>query len=219
MADIDKLLEGFQRFRKRYFETDRALYQRLTQQGQSPKTLMIGCSDSRVDPAIITDTDPGDLFVVRNVANLVPPCDTGGAYHGTSAALEFAVCHLKVANIVVLGHARCGGIKALLESEGSVPPNQGFIAPWVNMAARARDRVLGRWPEAGKEFQQRACERASILVSLDNLMTFSFVSQRAEAGQLQLYGWYFDLENGELMQYDPQTGRFHDLYDRLRGDL
>jgi carbonic anhydrase len=212
MAEIEALLQGFQRFRRKLFEPNRELFNQLARQGQAPKTMVIGCSDSRVDPAIITDASPGDLFVVRNVANLVPPYESTGTYHGTSAALEFAVCNLKVKNIVVLGHAQCGGIKALLEGNGEKTEGESFITPWVKMATPARERVLARWPDASKEFQQRACERASILVSLENLMSFPFVKRRVEEGHLQLYGWYFDIDNGELLQYDPETHRFHDLY-------
>ena len=115
MPEIRKLLQGFQRFRVKRFEPNRALFNRLAMQGQTPRTLLIGCSDSRVDPAILTDSDPGEIFVVRNVANLVPPFETGGRYHGTSAALEFAVCNLKVHSVVILGHSHCGGISALLD--------------------------------------------------------------------------------------------------------
>ena len=212
MTNINELLQGFQRFRVKSFEPNRDLFNRLAMQGQTPRTLLIGCSDSRVDPAILTDSAPGDLFVIRNVANLVPPHETGGRYHGTSAALEFAVCNLKVSNIIILGHSRCGGIRALLEGYGENDEGEGFIAPWVKIAASARDEVLRRWPDASNEFKQRACERAGIRASLNNLMTFPFIRQRVEQGQLKLYGWYYDLENGELMQYDPEKDRFYDLY-------
>ncbi|MDG4595268.1 MAG: carbonic anhydrase [Candidatus Contendobacter sp.] len=212
MTTISALLQGFQRFRVKHFEPNRDLFNRLAMQGQTPRTLLIGCSDSRVDPAILTDSAPGDLFVIRNVANLVPPHETGGRYHGTSAALEFAVCNLKVANIIILGHSRCGGIRALLEGYGENDEGEGFIAPWVKIAASARDEVLQRWPDASNEFKQRACERAGIRASLTNLMTFPFIRQRVEQGELKLYGWYYDLENGELMQYDPDKDRFYDLY-------
>ncbi len=212
MTNINELLQGFQRFRVKSFEPNRELFNRLAMQGQTPRTLLVGCSDSRVDPAILTDSAPGDLFVVRNVANLVPPHETTGRYHGTSAALEFAVCNLKVHNIIILGHSRCGGIRALLEGYGENDEGEGFIAPWVKIAASARDEVLQRWPDASNEFKQRACERAGIRASLTNLMTFPFIRQRVEQGELKLYGWYYDLENGELMQYDPEKDRFYDLY-------
>jgi carbonic anhydrase len=150
--------------------------------------------------------------VVRNVANLVPPYETTGRYHGTSAALEFGVCNLKVHNIIVLGHSRCGGISALLDGYGENDEGEGYIAPWVRIAAPARDEVLRRWPDASSEFKQRACERAGIRTSLMNLMTFPFIRQRVEDGRVKLYGWYYDLENGELMQYDPDKDRFYDMY-------
>lgn len=209
MAEIEELLQGFRRFRTKYFLENRDLFNNLAAHGQSPKTMVIGCSDSRVDPAIIMDAAPGDLFVVRNVANLVPPSETGGVYHGTSAALEYAVRHLQVKNIVVLGHAQCGGIQALMEGNEE---RDGFIGAWVKIAARARDKVLERWPGIGQELQQRACERASILVSLDNLMSFTFIKDAVEAGRLQLFGWYFNIGNGELLQYDSDKRHFHDLY-------
>ena len=212
MTTINELLQGFQRFRLNNFEPNRELFNRLAMKGQMPRTLLIGCSDSRVDPAILTDSAPGDLFVVRNVANLVPPCETGGRYHGTSAAMEFAVCNLKVDNIIVLGHSRCGGISALLDGYGENDEGEGYIAPWVRIAAPARNEVVQRWPEASREFKQRACERAGVRVSLTNLMTFPFIRQRVEQGALSLYGWYYDLENGELMQYDPDKDRFYDMY-------
>lgn len=212
MTEINELLRGFQRFRVKSFEPNRDVFNRLAMQGQTPRALLIGCSDSRVDPAILTDSAPGDLFVVRNVANLVPPHETSGRYHGTSAALEFGICNLEIPNIIVLGHSRCGGIRALLEGYGRNDEGEGFIAPWVQIAAPARDEVLRRWPDASNEFKQRACERAGVRISLTNLMTFPFVRQRVEAGSLSLYGWYYDLENGELMQYDPEKDRFYDLY-------
>ncbi|MGB5063911.1 MAG: carbonic anhydrase, partial [Candidatus Competibacter sp.] len=146
MSDIHELLKGFQRFRVKSFEPNRELFNRLAMQGQTPGTLLIGCSDSRVDPAILTDSAPGDLFVVRNVASLVPPYETTGRYHGTSAALEFAVCNLHVHNIIVLGHSHCGGISALLDGYGENDEGEGYIAPWVRIAAPARDEVLRRWP-------------------------------------------------------------------------
>ncbi|CDI01250.1 MAG: carbonic anhydrase [Candidatus Competibacter denitrificans] len=212
MTNINELLQGFHRFRLKNFEPNRELFNQLAMKGQTPRTLLIGCSDSRVDPAILTDSAPGALFVIRNVANLIPPCETGGRYHGTSAAVEYAVCNLEVDNIIVLGHSRCGGINALLEGYGANNEGEGYIAPWVQIAAPARDEVLRRWPDASREFKQRACERAGVRVSLTNLMTFPFIRQRVEAGSLRLYGWYYDLENGELMQYDPDKDRFYDMY-------
>jgi len=218
VTEINELIRGFQRFRAKSFEPNREMFNRLAMEGQTPSTMIIGCSDSRVDPAILTDSAPGDLFVVRNVANLVPPHETTGRYHGTSAALEFAVCNLCVRNIIILGHSHCGGINALLEGYGQNEEGEGFIAPWVRIATSARDEVLRRWPDASQEYKQRACERAGIRASITNLMTFPFVRERSENRRLNLYGWYYDLENGELMQYDPERDRFYDLYFGLAGE-
>lgn len=212
MPTVNELLQGFQRFRVKSFHPQRETFNRLALQGQTPSTLLVSCSDSRVDPAILTDSAPGDLFVVRNVANLIPPCETGGRHHGTSAAVEYAVCNLEVRDIIILGHSHCGGITALLDGYGENSEGEGYIAPWMNIAASARDEVVQRWPDASRDFKQRACERAGIRISLANLMTFPFVRQRVEAGRLFLYGWYYDLENGEVLQYDAEKDRFYDLY-------
>ena len=206
--EIRKLIDGFGRFRTAHFETGGSLYQRLTREGQAPRTMVIACCDSRVDPAIVTDCDPGDLFVVRNVANLVPPYETAGHYHGTSAALEFAVLGLNVRHVVVMGHARCGGIRALL---GGLPQDSGvgqFIKPWMEIANAARHEAATAATAAEGE---RAVEQAAIRISLDNLMTFPWIRERTADGRLTLHGWYFDLDQGQLLHYRPDTGRYEPL--------
>jgi len=203
------LIEGFQRFRERHFAEDSVQFQNLVQFGQTPKALVVACCDSRVDPALVLDCAPGDLFVVRNVANLVPPAENQGHYHGTSAALEFGVKDLAVRHIIVLGHAQCGGIHALLE--GSVDKEESFIAEWMGIADAAREQVEREHANASSEVRHRACEQQAILVSLDNLRTFSWVRERVEQGKLTLHGWYFDIERGELLGYDVTTGKFEPL--------
>ncbi len=203
------LIEGFQRFRERHFAEDSVQFQNLVQFGQTPKALVVTCCDSRVDPALVLDCAPGDLFVVRNVANLVPPAENQGHYHGTSAALEFGVKDLAVRHIIVLGHAQCGGIHALLE--GSVDKEESFIAEWMGIADAAREQVEREHANASSEVRHRACEQQAILVSLDNLRTFSWVRERVEQGKLTLHGWYFDIERGELLGYDATTGKFEPL--------
>jgi carbonic anhydrase len=203
------LIEGFQRFRERHFAEDSVQFQNLVQFGQTPKALVVACCDSRVDPALVLDCAPGDLFVVRNVANLVPPAENQGHYHGTSAALEFGVKDLAVRHIIVLGHAQCGGIHALLE--GSVDKEESFIAEWMGIADAAREQVEREHANASSEVRHRACEQQAILVSLDNLRTFSWVRERVEQGELALHGWYFDIERGELLGYDATTGKFEPL--------
>jgi len=206
MDDIARLIEGFARFRAKYFENRPELFSQLARKGQTPRVMVVACCDSRVDPAIITDADPGDLFVVRNVANLVPPCETGGGYHGTSAALEFAVQSLCVRHIIVLGHSQCGGIQSLLQD--SKAPQGDFIIPWMAIAGEARQKASARHA-AGAE-RQRACEQAAIQVSLRNLMSFPWVRERVEQGALHLHGWYFDIDRGALLHYNAQTNRFEE---------
>jgi len=209
MSNIDQFIAGYQRFHENYFVGDEPLFGSLSQ-GQNPDTLVIACSDSRVDPAIVMDAKPGDLFVVRNVANLVPPYEKGGGYHGVSAALEFGVTGLNVRHIMVMGHRQCGGIKALAHG---VPEgiDGEFIRPWVSIAEPALKQVHQRHPNATPAEVACACELAGIIVSLENLMTFPFIKSRVEAGTLTLHGWYFDIETGVMSAYDPETLSFQKL--------
>jgi carbonic anhydrase len=209
MSSPKQLIEGFRRFREHHFAEGGVQFQDLVQFGQTPKALVVACCDSRVDPALVLDCAPGDLFVVRNVANLVPPAENQGHYHGTSAALEFGVRNLGVQHIIVLGHAQCGGIHALLE--GSVDKEESFIAEWMGIADAAREQVEQEHAHASSEVRHRACEQQAILVSLDNLMTFSWIRERVEQGKLALHGWYFDIGRGELLGYDATTRRFETL--------
>jgi len=205
MANIDSLFDGFSRFKDQYFGNDSALYDSM-KNGQPAKTMMVACCDSRVDPAILTDCDPGDLFTVRNVANLVPPCEDDGHYHGTSSALEYAVNHLEVENIIVMGHANCGGIKALWEDDGS--SQSQFINDWVSIAQAAKDKVKKDLPTANAQVQIKTCEQQAILVSLENLLSFSCIRKRVEEGTLSLHGWYFDIPEGELLSYNHESSTF-----------
>lgn len=201
-----ELIEGFRRFRAHHFAEEAGQYRELVQFGQAPKALVVACCDSRVDPALVLDCAPGDLFVIRNVANLVPPAENQGHYHGTSAALEFGVRNLQVPHVIVLGHTQCGGIHALLE--GAVASEQTFIAEWMGIAEAARKQVEIEYSNATAQQRHRACEQRSILVSLNNLMTFSWVRERVEAGTLALHGWHFDIEGGDLFGYNPATLQF-----------
>jgi len=202
------LIAGFRRFRETYYEQNRPLFDALARKEQSPQVMMISCCDSRVDPALLFASEPGDLFVIRNVANLIPPYAPDSQYHGTSAALEFAVCGLKVKHAVVLGHSRCGGVRALLQ-DVSEDAASDFVRPWMEIAAPARDRA--RWRAAGQpdEVLRKVCEQETVQVSLANLMTFPWIRERVETNQLQLHGWYFDLENGELYALQRSDGAFH----------
>lgn len=210
MKDIERFISGFRTFKEHYFGAESSHFEPL-KHGQNPKTMIISCSDSRVDPAILTNCAPGDLFTVRNVANLVPPCEEDGGRHGVSAALEFAVCHLGVEHIVVLGHSQCGGIKALMAGTCGCKGG-GFISNWMSIAEAARQRVLTDLPDKDASLQQRAAEQAAVLLSLENLMSFPFIAERVSGGSLSLHGWYFDLAEGTLLEYHPELGRFEALH-------
>ena len=204
------LIDGFKRFRQKYFVMEKDLYQTFSAVGQSPKLLLIACSDSRVDPAILFSTEPGDMFVIRNVANLVPPYEEGGGYHGTSAGIEFAVNQLKVESVVILGHAQCGGIAALARGEVGNDSNV-FVNKWVTIADEARAKVLKTHSlDNFREFCH-ACEQESILTSLRNLKTFPFIQKKIDDGSLTVSGWYFDLEKGKLWEYSDKTSKFMEL--------
>lgn len=194
---MDQLLRGYQRFRRSFWPRNREHFVAMARHGQSPSIMVVGCCDSRVPPEVVFDCAPGDIFVVRSVANLIPTYAPDSAYHGTSAALEFAVKALGVRNLVVLGHSRCGGIRALMEGPAGDPTD--FVAPWMSIAAEARRRARAALENEGDlDAACRLCERESIRVSLANLMSFPWIASRVEAGQLELGGFLFDVESGEL---------------------
>jgi carbonic anhydrase len=192
------LLAGYRRFRASRWPEQRRRFEALAERGQSPQTLILTCVDSRVDPSIIFDTEPGEALEIRNVANLVPPYAPDTAYHGTSAALEFGVRVLEIPHIVVLGHESCGGVKALLD--GAPPHAKEFVAPWMSMAASARDRAMRCAPA---ESRQQCCEFEVIQLSLANLLTFPWISERVAAGKLRLHGAWFEIGTGVLMTLQP----------------
>ncbi|NOY13337.1 MAG: carbonic anhydrase [Deltaproteobacteria bacterium] len=212
MADVTKFLAGIANFQQQYFGENAELANNLLA-GQKPQALLIGCCDSRVDPALLTDSAPGDLFILRNIANLVPPYTKSDDYHGVSSSLEYAVCILEVSDIIVLGHSSCGGINALLESAGGQEAGE-FIGKWVKIAQSALDKVLAELPEETPEKQARACEKEAILVSLKNLMTFPWVRDRVARGQLSLHGWYYNMGTGQLRYYNQLSGEYEILVER-----
>jgi carbonic anhydrase len=196
---MDKLLDGYRRFRRNRWPERRRQFETLADKGQHPRALVVSCADSRVDPGMIFDAGPGELFIVRNVANLVPPFAPDGAWHGTSAAIEFAIRVLEVPEILVMGHALCGGVRALLE--GAPAEASDFIAPWIALAGPARDRALARTDVADR---QLCCEQETIRLSLDNLTTFPWIASRVAAGTLRLSGAHFDIRAGQLSILDEQ---------------
>ena len=197
MQEVKKLIDGYQRFYKKYFQEQPEIYSSLFEQGQSPKFLVISCCDSRVHPTQVMDTMPGDIFVIRNVANLVPVNKVDGKSHGTSAAMEFAIKHLDVKHIIVFGHSQCGGIKSLMEGD-HLDHEYGFIDPWMKIAKSAREAVVNGYADEDFDAQCIRCEKASIQMSLNNLKTFPWIKERYDAGKLFIHGWYFDIESGSL---------------------
>jgi carbonic anhydrase len=199
-----RLIEGYQAFRSGRLTAEQDRYRELAEHGQSPEIMVIGCCDSRVSPEVIFDAKPGELFVVRNVANLVPPYAPDGTYHGVSAALEFAVGALRVKHIVVLGHAGCGGVRAFADNRPPLSPGD-FIGKWMSLIAPAAER-LGT-SRADPDYLTRL-EQASIAATLDNLMTFPRLRKLIERGNVMLHGAYFGVATGELSVLDRQSGRF-----------
>lgn len=207
MPATDKLLAGYQRFREGYYQEHKEQLVKLAKEGQAPKIALISCSDSRVEPSVILDCDPGDLFVIRNVANLVPPCESNDSLHGTSAALEFAVTGLEVESIVVLGHTQCGGIKALMDTPAS-NSSDTFIGKWMHQLESVRHEILCDESIDDQDERYNCCERKGIKHSLENLMTFPWVKERVENGTLKLHGWRYDLSRSLLCEMDTETGEF-----------
>jgi carbonic anhydrase len=203
----ERLLDGYHAFLAGRYTHEAKRYRDLADEGQKPRTMVIACCDSRAAPETIFDCGPGELFVVRNVANLVPPYKPDGEYHGTSAALEFAVQSLKVDNIVVLGHGRCGGIAASLD-QNAIPLSPGdFIGSWMNLVKPAAEVISANTLLTASE-RQRAMERVSIRFSLQNLRTFPCISILEGKGRLTLHGAWFDISTGELSIMNAETGDF-----------
>ena len=208
MSHIHTLIEGYREFRETGWKRERERWSELAE-GQSPKVMIIACSDSRVDPAQIFGAKPGEMFVVRNVANLAPPFETSGGLHGVSAALEFAVTQLEVEEILVLGHGFCGGCAAALSGQfdGAEHGSGHFIADWVALLRSARDRVRGRHRELDREaFLDMEFE--SVKVSLANLRTFPWIAEREQDGRLKLHGGHFSIAEGRLYLLDDDKGEF-----------
>ncbi len=203
----ERLLDGYRAFIAGRYADDLSRYRTLAETGQKPRTMVIACCDSRAAPETIFDCGPGELFVVRNVANLVPPYKPDGEYHGTSAALEFAVQGLKVENIVVLGHGRCGGIEASLNQDFAPLSPGDFIGQWMKLVQPAAEVIAANTLLTASE-RQRAMERVSIRFSLQNLRTFPCVNILEGKGRISLHGAWFDISTGELWVMNPETGDF-----------
>jgi carbonic anhydrase len=214
MSLPQRLIEGYAAFQSGRLSAEQNRYRDLAERGQSPEIMVIGCCDSRVSPEVIFDARPGELFVVRNVANLVPPYAPDGEYHGVSAALEFAVGALRVKHIVVLGHAHCGGVRAFAEDREPLSPGD-FIGKWMSLIAPAAARLGPRGDTPPSEYLMRL-EQASVANTLDNLRTFPRLRRLIERGHVTLHGAYFGVATGELSVLDAQSGRFVPAIGALR---
>lgn len=206
-----RLIKGYGAFREQRLPLESSRYRVLADAGQRPRTMIVGCCDSRAAPETIFDAAPGELFVIRNVANLVPPYDPDGEYHGTSAAIEFGVMGLKVRNIVVMGHGRCGGVHAFLAARNSADGATGlgqsdFIDKWISLIAPAVALVCDDPAETADK--QRALEFASVRKAIENLRTFPTIRSLEEIDEIELHGAWFDISTGELYVLDQATGRF-----------
>lgn len=190
---LDELRKGFDNFKRKHIDANNTI-EKLVKDGQKPKVLFIACSDSRVDPALLTDCEPGDIFVVRNVANLVPAYNKDNRHHSTCAAIEYAVKVLGVKDIIICGHSSCGGINALVQ--GKTPFE--FIDGWVETAGPAREKAISEVPNGTIEQQAKACEKISVELSIENLKTFPFIKEKVDENTLQLHAWYFNMDLGEL---------------------
>jgi carbonic anhydrase len=206
MSFPQRLIEGYGAFTSGRLQSEQDRYRELAERGQTPEIMVIGCCDSRVSPEVIFDARPGELFVVRNVANLVPPYETDGKYHGVSAALEFGVGVLKVKHIVILGHAHCGGVRAFAEGAEPISPGD-FVGRWMSLMAPATEKVGPRGSMSPAEYLERM-EKASVVNTLDNLMTFPRLRKLIERGEVKLHGAYFGVAKGELSVLDRTTGEF-----------
>ncbi|MDP3532112.1 MAG: carbonic anhydrase [Alphaproteobacteria bacterium] len=209
--NIEDLIKGYQMFKENYFDGTSSAFENLVRLGQQPKILMIACSDSRVDPAIITNCEPGDLFVIRNVANLVPPYQADDSLHGTSAALEFAICNLKVHHIIVFGHSQCAGIQSLLDHAITPYLSYSFITKWMELAQPACDQTYLQHAEANPEAKNHFCGKYAIINSLKNLMTFPWIKENVQKNNLIIHGWFFDLSTGIINAYNDKIDQFEEL--------
>lgn len=206
---IEHLRAGHARYKSYRLPDYRPLFRKLADRGQNPRALVIACSDSRVDPSLLFDQDPGDLFVVRNVANVVPPYEPGAGYHGTSAALEFAVKGLEIADILVMGHAHCGGVQALMDMTDGAPNVGEFIGPWMSIAQPAAESAKNELDN--HRSRNVRTEQAVVRLSLDNLRSFPWVTERLKNGSLALHGFYFDVKDGSVLWLNPETDLFEDF--------
>lgn len=195
---LNKILQGYHAFRDKYVHGDQSIMRYLSYYGQQPEVMVVACCDSRVDPAVILQCDPGDLFVVRNVANIVPPYEKDAAHHGTSAALEFGVCYLQIKHLILLGHSQCGGIQALLNSDSN---EDDFITNWVSQIKTSPIK----YEDAD------TCAKSALNQSYQHCLSFPWIKERMDQHQLAIHLWYFDIKMGQIFTYSFEKGGYYPL--------
>jgi carbonic anhydrase len=219
MSSYAKLLEGYKNFRSQYLAQENDDWRNDAKEGQNPNIMIIACSDSRVNPVIITRASLGDIFVVNNVANLVPPYrECGNTHHSTSAAIEFAVTQLKVKHIIIMGHSGCGGIRTLMtehdspkQTEAQTDGHYSFIGPWMNIVDEAAEFTPEEKASTDIEARATICEQRASLISLNNLITFPWVKEALLEDSLKVHAWHYDIGSGILLEYDEETEQFEEL--------
>lgn len=204
---IDKLIVGYHKFRRTVYAREKTLYRRLAERGQHPQVMLIGCADSRVSPTTIFSAQPGEMFIARNIANIVPPYDPDAKPRSIGAAVEYAIKVLNVSDIIIKGHARCGGVAALIDKGYGLPPTD-YLGPWVEVAAPARDLLPLDFESLSPDEKRRASEFAVIQNSILNLSGFPWVRERLEAGTLNIHGWHFDMADGQLSILNHESGEW-----------
>jgi len=208
MQELKNLVTGYKKFLRMKEFNGKYRYQDLAEK-QSPETMIISCCDSRVNPALIFNTEPGELFIVRNIANLIPPFGNDITYHGTSAAIEFAVLELGIKRIIVMGHANCGGIRRCINVHETPSPDQNlFIDKWLSILAPVTNKTCQEYKDANKQEVQTALEKAAIKTSLKNLKTFPFISENLDQETVKIHGAYFDIEDGQLYLLNEESDDF-----------
>lgn len=213
--EIKNFIKGYKTFKNEYFGNQNHIYHDLVKYGQKPKVLVISCSDSRVDPAILMNCAPGDLFVIRNVANLIPPYESDQAHHGTSAALEFGICSLGIKDIIVLGHTDCGGISVMVEQGDQLLHQKeiSFVSRWMQIAEPAYKETVKKCQHMELSDQVNECGKYALLNSFNNLKSFPWISDRMKDGRLEVHLWNFNLNNGMIEYYDYGLQCFCQLSD------
>jgi carbonic anhydrase len=205
---VTKLLEGHSRFRREYFEHERELFETLAKDAQQPVAMMLACCDSRVVPNLLVNAGPGDLFVVRNIANIVPPFGRHLANRSVGAAIEYAIHFLKVPHVIICGHTQCGGLQALAEGPSKLEAETPTLAAWLQDAVAVRERISSRWEGASPEAIVRQLVFENVVVQLENLLTYPVIQRALDENRVEIHGWVYDLAAATLRAYDPEAHEF-----------